>query len=47
MTNPDSLLYKLSNPDNLLAPISLWGAVALTTLSGLNYLWKSRGLLRD
>jgi CDP-diacylglycerol--glycerol-3-phosphate 3-phosphatidyltransferase len=29
----------------LLQPIFLWGAVALTVISGWNYLWSSRGLL--
>jgi CDP-diacylglycerol---glycerol-3-phosphate 3-phosphatidyltransferase len=27
-------------------PIFLWGAVALTMISGWNYLWNSRNLLR-
>lgn len=29
-----------------LQPVLLWGAVALTVISGWNYVWKSRGLLR-
>ncbi len=29
-----------------LQPIFLWGAVALTVISGWNYLWSSRGLLK-
>ncbi len=45
--NPDNPLHKLSHPDAWLAPISLWAAVALTALSGFNYLWKSRTLLKD
>jgi CDP-diacylglycerol--glycerol-3-phosphate 3-phosphatidyltransferase len=45
--SPDTFLHKLSSPDSWLAPISLWGAVGLTALSGFNYLWKSRNLLRD
>jgi len=27
-------------------PVFLWGAVALTMISGWNYLWSSRNLLR-
>lgn len=45
--NPGTLLHTLSHEDGWILRISLWGAVALTALSGLNYLWKSRGLLRD
>lgn len=45
--NTDSILHKLSHKDGLLLQISLWGAVALTALSGFNYLWKSRTLLKD
>lgn len=41
------LLHTLSNPESFLAPIALWGAVGLTTLSGLNYLWRSRKLLQN
>lgn len=37
----------LSNPANWLFKISLWGAFGLTLLSGLNYLKKSRSLLRE
>jgi CDP-diacylglycerol--glycerol-3-phosphate 3-phosphatidyltransferase len=44
---PDSLLHTLSHENGPLLQISLWGAVALTGLSGFNYLWKSRGLLKD
>lgn len=29
-----------------LQPVFLWGAVALTVISGWNYVWHSRGLLR-
>ncbi len=29
-----------------LQPLFLWGAVALTVISGWNYLWSSRGLLK-
>ena len=37
----------LSNPNNWLFKISLWGAFGLTLLSGLNYLRKSWSLLRE
>ncbi len=37
----------LSNPNNWLFKISLWGAFGLTLLSGLNYLRKSRSLFRE
>ena len=35
----------LSNPENALSIISLWGAFALTLISGVNYLKKSWNLL--
>ena len=35
----------LSNPENPLSIISLWGAFALTLISGVNYLKKSWNLL--
>jgi CDP-diacylglycerol--glycerol-3-phosphate 3-phosphatidyltransferase len=41
------LLHSWANPDSWLLPIFLWGSVALTVISGLNYLWSSRGLLRQ
>lgn len=41
------LLHWLSNPANFLFQIFLWGSLALTLLSGLNYLKKSRSLLID
>jgi CDP-diacylglycerol--glycerol-3-phosphate 3-phosphatidyltransferase len=41
-----TLFYTLSNPDNYLMPITLWGAVALTLISGWNYLWGSREFLK-
>lgn len=40
------LLHYLSNPASWLTPIALWLALALTLISGSNYLWASRGLLR-
>lgn len=36
-------LFTLSKP---LMPITLWGAVALTLISGWNYLWGSKELLK-
>ena len=41
----DSIRY-LANPDGWLIPGSLWLALGLTLLSGWNYMWASRGLLR-
>jgi len=41
------LLHWLSNPDHLLFQTFLWGALALTLLSGVNYLRKSRALFLD
>ncbi|MCU0796398.1 MAG: CDP-diacylglycerol--glycerol-3-phosphate 3-phosphatidyltransferase, partial [Akkermansiaceae bacterium] len=41
-------LWKLAKPVNeggWLMAISLWLAVALTVISGANYIWSSRGLL--
>lgn len=40
------LLRYLSDPDGWLMPGSLWLALGLTLLSGWNYLWQSRGLLK-
>lgn len=37
---------RLSSPDGWLMPASLWASVALTAISGFNYLWSSRNLLR-
>ncbi|BCU77028.1 CDP-diacylglycerol--glycerol-3-phosphate 3-phosphatidyltransferase [Luteolibacter sp. LG18] len=36
----------LSRPDGWLAQVSLWAAVALTVISGGNYLWSGRHLLK-
>jgi CDP-diacylglycerol---glycerol-3-phosphate 3-phosphatidyltransferase len=36
----------LSQPDGWLAEISMWLALALTVLSGWNYTWSCRHLLR-
>lgn len=41
------LLRDLSNPESWLTPASLWLAFALTLVSGVNYLWASRSLLRS
>jgi len=40
-----NFLFTLSKPENYLMPITLWGAVALTLISGWNYLWGSRQML--
>ena len=42
-----SLIRHLSHPDGWLIPASMWLALFLTLLSGWNYLWSSRGLLRS
>lgn len=41
-----ALLADLSKPTGWLMPISLWTAVALTLISGSNYVWSSRNLLK-
>lgn len=41
------LIRDLSKPDGWLIPVSLWLALGLTLLSGWNYMWASRGLLRS
>lgn len=40
-----SLLRDWANPKSWLMPVSLWTAVALTMISGANYVWSSRKLL--
>ncbi len=40
------LLQNLSRPAGWLVPSSMWLALGLTVLSGWNYLWSCRGLLR-
>lgn len=40
------LLLTISKPESYWMPISLWAAVALTLISGWNYLWKSRHLFK-
>lgn len=45
--NPLVWLFQyLSSPGGWLQPISLWLALGLTLLSGWNYVWESRNLLR-
>ncbi|MBC8127689.1 MAG: CDP-diacylglycerol--glycerol-3-phosphate 3-phosphatidyltransferase [Gloeobacteraceae cyanobacterium ES-bin-144] len=47
-TNPlVGLLLKLSRPEGWIQPVSMWLALALTLLSGWNYMWGSRNLLRE
>jgi CDP-diacylglycerol--glycerol-3-phosphate 3-phosphatidyltransferase len=41
-----SLIQYLSRPDGWLVPASMWLALGLTLLSGWNYMWSSRNLLR-
>jgi CDP-diacylglycerol--glycerol-3-phosphate 3-phosphatidyltransferase len=41
------LIRYLAKPEGWLIPISLWLALGLTLLSGWNYMWASRGLLRS
>ena len=41
-----SFFFELSKPENYLMPVALWGAVALTMISGWNYIWNNRGLLK-
>lgn len=49
MENPGKiggLLRDLALPDSWLRPVSLWTAVALTLISGANYVWSGRKLLK-
>lgn len=39
-------LWWLADPDGWLMPVSMWLALALTVISGANYLWSGRNLLR-
>jgi CDP-diacylglycerol--glycerol-3-phosphate 3-phosphatidyltransferase len=39
-------LWKLADPAGWLMPVSMWLALALTVISGGNYLWSGRKLLR-
>ena len=42
-----TLIRYLASPDGWLIPASMWLALGLTMLSGWNYLWSSRGLLKS
>jgi CDP-diacylglycerol--glycerol-3-phosphate 3-phosphatidyltransferase len=45
--NPLVALFRwLSHPDGWIQPASMWLALGLTLLSGWNYMWASRNLLR-
>ncbi|MDA7535710.1 CDP-diacylglycerol--glycerol-3-phosphate 3-phosphatidyltransferase [Akkermansiaceae bacterium] len=46
-TGLGELLHTISNPEGFLFRLFLWGALALTLLSGFNYLKKSSELLVD
>ncbi|MEM1083624.1 MAG: CDP-diacylglycerol--glycerol-3-phosphate 3-phosphatidyltransferase [Verrucomicrobiota bacterium] len=39
-------ILMLTKPEGWIMPVSLWLAVALTAISGWNYLWSGRNLLR-
>ena len=43
----ESFLAQLANPESWLMPTFLWLSLALTVLSGLQYVWHSRDLLRE
>jgi len=45
-TGVSRLLRHLSNPESWLTSVSLWAALALTVISGWNYLWSCRSLLK-
>jgi CDP-diacylglycerol--glycerol-3-phosphate 3-phosphatidyltransferase len=40
------LIQYLSSPEGWLVPVSMWLALGLTLLSGWNYVWAYRHLLR-
>jgi CDP-diacylglycerol--glycerol-3-phosphate 3-phosphatidyltransferase len=42
-----SFWLMLSHPEGILMQASLWAAVALTVISGGNYLWSGRNLLKS
>jgi CDP-diacylglycerol--glycerol-3-phosphate 3-phosphatidyltransferase len=44
---PGHFLNSLTQPDSWLIRISLYGALFLTALSGFNYTWKGRHLLKS
>ncbi|MGB6222320.1 MAG: CDP-diacylglycerol--glycerol-3-phosphate 3-phosphatidyltransferase [Haloferula sp.] len=39
-------ILMLTKPEGWIMPISLWAAVALTAISGFNYVWSGRKLLK-
>ncbi len=43
---PNNFLYPLTHPQGWLIRITLYGALLLTALSGFNYTWKGRHLLK-
>lgn len=43
----ESFLAQLANPESWLMPTFLWLSLALTVLSGVQYVWNSRDLLRE
>ncbi|MEO1826066.1 MAG: CDP-diacylglycerol--glycerol-3-phosphate 3-phosphatidyltransferase [Roseibacillus sp.] len=43
----ESFLAQLANPKSWLMPTFLWLSLALTVLSGVQYVWNSRDLLRE
>lgn len=45
-TGLSGFLRQLSDPEGWLTPGSLWAALALTVISGWNYLWSGRSLLK-
>jgi CDP-diacylglycerol--glycerol-3-phosphate 3-phosphatidyltransferase len=42
-----TFLRQLTHPQGWLQPASMWAALALALLSGWNYLWASRGLIKN
>lgn len=38
-------VFMITKPEGWIMPVSLWIAVALTAISGFNYLWRGRKLL--
>lgn len=43
---PESFFHTLTHPQGWLIRVSLYGALLLTALSGFNYTWKGRHLLK-
>ncbi len=43
----ENLFYALTSPSSFILPASLYGSLALTVVSGVNYTWKSRHLLKN